>query len=360
MLDIVLTLDYEIHGNGDGCPMALMVEPTARLLRLLERHGAKLTIMADVAEILRFAELREGAGRDDYHSEAIVRQLRGAVAAGHDVQLHIHSSYFNAELVDGRWQQDWSEYNFARLPYDRMEWMVRTCKAWLEEMLKPVDSRYRCIAFRAANWAVSPSDGVVRALVQNGIPIDTSVFKYGRREGLVSFDYAHAPSNLVPWRASQLDICRRDDAGKVWEVPIYSENRWLGAFASAGRIHRALTGRRHRIRQPLRQAGADEPKPAAFSSLLRGALLRRHAWKADFNQCSGRQLVGALQRAAAAGAVAGRSSVPFVMIGHSKLFTRFNETSLAPFLAHAAARRERYRFDTLRGVGESLPLRSTA
>ena len=52
MLKPIFTLDYEIHGNGDGCPYALMVEPTDRLLRLFEGFGAKLTIMADVAEIL--------------------------------------------------------------------------------------------------------------------------------------------------------------------------------------------------------------------------------------------------------------------------------------------------------------------
>ena len=28
MLKALFTLDYEIHGNGDGCPLALMVEPT--------------------------------------------------------------------------------------------------------------------------------------------------------------------------------------------------------------------------------------------------------------------------------------------------------------------------------------------
>ena len=56
MLSVIHTLDYEIHGNGDGCSHALMVEPTARLLDLFDQFGAKLTIMADVAEILKFRE----------------------------------------------------------------------------------------------------------------------------------------------------------------------------------------------------------------------------------------------------------------------------------------------------------------
>src|SRR4051812_37680272 len=69
MLNLLFTLDYEIHGNGDGCPNDLMVEPTNRLLDLFDRYGAKLTIMADVAEILKFREYKEQTGRDDYHYE---------------------------------------------------------------------------------------------------------------------------------------------------------------------------------------------------------------------------------------------------------------------------------------------------
>ena len=35
---------------------------------------------------------------------------------------------------------------------------------------------------------MNPSRGISDALAANGIPIDTSVFKYGVRRGLVGFD----------------------------------------------------------------------------------------------------------------------------------------------------------------------------
>src|SRR5690606_24977817 len=155
------TLDYEIHGNGDGCPYELMVEPTNRMLDLFDRYGAKLTIMADVAEILKFREYRENVGRDDFHYQAIAAQLKDAVRRGHDVQLHLHCSYFNAQFKNGKWAQDWSEYNFAGLPPDRICEVVRIGKEFLETLLRPVVETYRCVAFRAANWSVSPSRNVV-------------------------------------------------------------------------------------------------------------------------------------------------------------------------------------------------------
>ena len=102
MLDVVLTLDYEIHGNGQGAPRELMVRPTDRMLDQFRRHGAKLTIMADTVEILRFHRYAEETGRDDHAAVDIDRQLAEAVASGHDVQLHLHPAYANARPGTGR------------------------------------------------------------------------------------------------------------------------------------------------------------------------------------------------------------------------------------------------------------------
>jgi hypothetical protein len=343
MLQMIFTLDYEIHGNGEGSPCKLMVEPTDRLLRLFDEYGAKLTIMADVAEILKFKEYKEETGRDDYHYDAIVDQLRSASARGHDVQLHLHSSYFRAHYSQGRWHQDWSEYNFAGLPYDRMVWMVRTGKEFLETLIRAVDQKYQCIAFRAANWSVSPSRSVVDALSENNILIDTSVFKGGRRQGVVSFDYSSAHHHLRPWPASPDDICRRTSSSRLWEFPIYAEQRHLSAFLSVNRFYRALTGRFHRLDVPTGPghraalvSNGDVPKPAG--------LFQKKSWKADFNQCSGRQLLNALLRAEKQ--TSETEMVPFVLIGHSKIFTSWNEISLRPFLEYVSKHRTHFNFGT--------------
>jgi hypothetical protein len=347
MVHVIFTLDYEIHGNGDGSPHDLMVEPTERLLRLFDEYGAKLTIMADVAEILKFKEYRDQYGRDDYRYCAIVDQLLGAIKGGHDVQLHLHSSYFNARH-DGRgWAQDWSEYNFAGLPYERMDWMVRTCKGFLESLLRPADLSYRCIAFRAPNWSVSPSRNVVRTLIKNDIKIDTSVFKFGRRAGIVSFDYSSAHHSLLPWPANPDDICRYDGASPLWEFPIYSENRWVGVFATPGRLYRTLLGRSHKVSSDFSAAQAPRLDVKNNRRTLPG-ILQKQAWKADFNQCSARQLMHALLRSEKQ--VEGMEDAPFVLIGHSKLFTRWNEFRLRPFLAFVREHHPRFSFGTFRNV----------
>ncbi len=352
MLRIIFTLDYEIHGNGDGCPRALMVEPTNRLIRLFDGYGAKVTIMADAAEILRFREYKEEVGRDDYYYAEIADQLCFALSSGHDAQLHLHSSYFNAVQDQGRWRQEWAEYNFAELPYDRMAWMVKTGKEFLEGLLKPVSGDYRCLAFRAANWAVSPSANVVKALLENNIIIDSSVFKGGCRSGIVSFDYSNACHHMRPWPVNKKDIRLKDDRGELWEFPIYSEQRFILAFLTINRLYRALNNRLHRVQLGPLPSSAQRPKRRKAASFPLGAVLGKHAWKADFNQCSGRQLKMALMRAERQ-TIEGED-VPFVLIGHSKLFNAWNESSLRPFLAFVASNERRFNFSTLVSCAQSL------
>jgi hypothetical protein len=355
MLGIILTLDYEIHGNGEGCPYDLMVEPTARMLRQFDQYGAKLTILADVAEIIQFQRYYELHGTDRYHYLKIAAQLRDAVQRGHDVQLHLHSSYFNARETNGGWSQDWTEYSFADLPPARAEEMVRAGKAFLESLIQPVVPDYRCSVFRAANWSMHPSRHAIAALQRNGITVDTSVFRHGRRSGLVNFDYSETPSPFGPWRSANDDICRHDPAGPIVEIPIYSEARGLTAFFSLNRLYRSFLSRRHRMPSAMRIPSATTgPNRSLFDRLT-----RKHAWKADFNQCSGRQLIASLARARQAHRLApGGPTVPFVLIGHSKLYTRYNEYSLRPFLAHVAADPTHYSFARFSDI--ALPPRASS
>ncbi|HEX3857597.1 MAG TPA: hypothetical protein VHY30_09910 [Verrucomicrobiae bacterium] len=356
MLKILFTLDYEIHGNGEGNPHELMVEPTDRLLRLFDEYGAKLTIMADIAEILKFKEFAEQNGRDGYHYRAIVAQLQNAVRGGHDVQLHIHASYFNAQHDGKKWAQDWSEYDFAGLSLERLDEIVRLGKSELESLLQPVNPDYRCFVFRAANWSVNPGRNVIKALLNNGIKADTSIFKYGRRKGIVSFDYSAADSELVPWRVGEDDLCSRDDGGRLWEFPIYCENRWIGAFLSPNRLYRVAQSRQHRISEnPSAPVANGLPTSAKNTGLLDklSVMTKKHAWKADFNQCTGRQLIGALRRAEQRYSN-GSDNLPFVLIGHSKLFNRVNEKSLRPFLEFVAGHNRRFEFGTFGAFANQL------
>ena len=327
------TLDYEIHGNGDGNPISLMVEPTYRLMDMLEKYNQQLTIMADVAEILCFKRYWENTGNDDFHVREIEQQLCDAIHRGHDVQLHIHSSYFGAEWRDGHFDQCIAEYNMAALPYERITDMVGQCVTYLENLLRPVKSDYRVWLYRAANWSMMPTSTLYRVLTEYGITHDTSVYKGGCQGGNVCYDYRNAHDNLLSYRASIEDINQYDPNGAITEMPIYTEMRPFWDFVSSIRIFRMVRAKfhkhKHNEQKMPTQETADKNDNRKLS--LRSFLVKSPL-KMDFNQVNGRGLIRMMKNIMRRAEKENLQHIDVVLIGHSKTFVPYNEKTLRPFL----------------------------
>jgi hypothetical protein len=365
MYNVIFTIDYEIHGNGDGSPHELMIEPTYRMMSLFDKYGAKLTIMADVAEILKFREYKERFGEDKYYYDEVIKQLQYAVKNGHDVQLHIHSGYFKSDFTENGIKQEWDEYNLANLPYETIYKRIKTCKNFLEENLKLVKPDYKCLAFRAANWSMMPTKNIANALIDNNILIDSSVFKWGKRNNRVKFDYSDAYDKLLPWYIDENNICKKDNKGKLLEVPIYTENRSFWPFITYIRAFRMIRARFHKHHKHEENDAMDSnasvqnnsikndnrnnhKKTSKLHKLLK-PFIKKHAWKLDLNQASGRQLINAVKR------IENEYSnynmdLPIVLIGHSKSFIKYNEKSLTPFMKYTANKSESFQFGIFKDI----------
>lgn len=334
------TLDYEIHGNGDGNPYSLMIEPTGRLMPLLDQYGQRVTIMADVAEILAFKRYYEETGRDDFHFLEIENQLREAILRGHDVQLHIHSSWFKAEWTGKKWDQCIEEYNLAALPYERIDEMVGCCVSYLNSLLSPIRPDYKVWLFRAANWSMMPTSNIYQVLLKHGIKADTSVYKGGVQSGNVAYDYREACQQLLSYPADVRNInyiAPPDQEGFLTEYPIYTEMRSLAAFVTPIRLFRMVRARFHKHKKNtiIRDLGStahnEDNRHLTFRTLF-----KRIPWKMDFNQATGKQLISAMKRIMSLN-IKDRDYVDVVLIGHSKSFLKYNEKNFSRFLKWAVA-----------------------
>lgn len=325
------TLDYEIHGNGDGDPWQLMVEPTYRLMNLLEKYDQTCCIMADVAEILCFREYYEQTRDDKFSVLKIEEQLRDAIRRGHDVQLHIHSSYFRAKYDGKHWDQCIEEYNMAALPYERICEMIKQCVDYLNQLLKPVKPDYRCHIFRAANWSMMPTPQIYDALVKNGIDIDTSVYKGGKQGGNVCYDYSYAFDALYHYPASRIDINNYDSKGKITEYPIYCEMHSAFYFISFIRLFRMIRAKFHRHKQNTNPTNNTQNLSSQNTDC---SLFGKFPWKMDFNQATSQQLIKAFERIRERSSRTEMEIVDVILIGHSKSFITYNEIQLEPFLKY--------------------------
>lgn len=329
--NLYFTLDYEIHGNGDGNPMDLMVEPTYRLMDMLDQYNQRLTIMADVAEILCFHRYWQQTGRDDFHVQEIEQQLCDAIRRGHDVQLHIHSSYFKAEWNGEHFDQCIEEYNMAALSYERITEMVSQSVKYLEDLLQPIQSDYKVWLFRAANWSMMPTPILYKVLTEYGITHDTSVYKGGCQGGNVCYDYRNAYDNLLSYPASAKDINHYDTNGELIEMPIYTEMRPFWDFISPIRIFRMVRAKFHKHKHQSQPQSVTADKNDNRKLSLRSFFVKSPL-KMDFNQVNGRGLIRMMKNIMRRAKQERIDHLDVVLIGHSKTFVPYNEKTLLPFL----------------------------
>lgn len=196
MKTYLLTLDYELWGDGSGDVFQLMIEPTAKILDVCDQFNAKMTIFFEVVEYWRLQEEWAKGNQMGYSqnpAEAIENQLREAVKNGHDVQLHLHPQWVDACWKDGRWvidEENWRVGDYIPKNGLTLNDLFKKGKETLEKLLQPVKSDYRCIAFRAGGYCVLPSEKVVEAMCKNGFQIDSSVFNGGYTNGkLERYDF---------------------------------------------------------------------------------------------------------------------------------------------------------------------------
>src|SRR5687768_9290717 len=100
---IVLTVDYEVYGNGCGDVRQHVIDPTNRMARLCEEHHLPLSVFFEVEEYLGFIRHRGVLKRDlGYDPAELIRnQIIDLMRRGHDVQLHLHPQWHNAVYKDG-------------------------------------------------------------------------------------------------------------------------------------------------------------------------------------------------------------------------------------------------------------------
>ncbi len=220
-LGLILLNDWELFGDGSGDYFEIQHKPLLELLDVVEQHGARLTVMAEVAQQWAHQKLsrkQSWAGEVAHGWESALREVAGR---GADVQLHLHPQWLNAEYLDGKWRLDYRYWAVSSLESEVMERVFSDGKRYLEALLKPVAPLYECIAFRAGAYCIQPSVKVIENLLKAGIVCDSSVPR-----GLIDpdfYDYRDAHSAVLPWfvHSENIKYQNENDEGLL-EIPPYS------------------------------------------------------------------------------------------------------------------------------------------
>lgn len=338
--DCILTLDYEIFGNGLGDVRTDVIEPAHRILSLCNAHHAKMTIFFEVAEYWAFEKYDTHLRRNLGYSpcEEMRKQATDAVVQGHDVQLHLHPQWIDAVHDGHAWQLNTSRWRLADLSDDpgdqgrmaSITGLLHKGKSTLEDMIRPVKADYECTCLRAGGFCAEPSRQIIAAMKALGLKGDSSVVKGYRKAvaatGATLVDYSHVTTDKTVWWTTEDELTAEGEPGEhVLELSVSGEIQPYWKNLKWTTVRAAL-----RRRQSERLGCVDRSEAKKFSSVpsFRGGLKRALTSQAimfDYCKLSSRDMLRRVQKHARCG------GGPLVLIGHTKDFV--NDRHFERFLA---------------------------
>lgn len=309
MIECIFTVDYEIYGNGQGSLRELVYDPAQKLKEIFDEAEAKFVVFVEAAELERIETLRTDSAIGD-----VKRQVKEFYKEGFEIALHLHPQWCNAQYHNGGWHLDYSEYNLCTLPEERIAGILSASIAYLRKVLGQSD--FSPLSFRAGNWLLQPTATLARELTKNGVKIDSSVFKGGRRREL---DYRRAMNNGSHWMFGN-DVTIADPNGPLLEIPIHTTMVPFWKMVTSKRLHLQhkgmLGGRTFRDRL------------GRFIDLLQF----RHPLKFDFCRMTLPELMNVVNTSIDEDKLTPEVFKPIVAIGHTKDLVDFK--TIESFLSY--------------------------
>ena len=324
-IHLALTHDWELRGDGTGDIEEIQFAPLRKLLEIYAKFNAHTTILPDVMQQMAFRswqnkhrDLKSLADSWDEHARDAFRQ-------GHDIQLHLHPQWRNAEYVNGVWQLggDWSILNYDR---ETAHAMLAEGKQYLESLLRPIDADYQCIAFRAGALAAAPSVHLFKSLADLGIQLDVSIAGglFVNNHNL-ELDYRACEETFRPFYPMMEDA--RRVSNKTEPVVCVPLNHFYGSrrevtrqniSLARQRIGQSTLAERPKSEQTTGVRGSNRSRIAlAFEKVLVPAVKRKHfvSDTGRLNYPLMREMLASIQQRAQA---SGLTQVPVVLTNHPK------------------------------------------
>jgi hypothetical protein len=234
-LDLIFTLDYEVYGDGSGDVFEVMIEPTNRYLEFCNKYSIKSTIFFEVMEFLKMEEAWNAGNYMGYKSspvKAIREQIIKAHNLGHDIQLHIHPHWVNAEYKIDRWYPDPKYWKLTNVPLTGndefplgLKELLKTGKEGIEKLIKPVDPNYSCNIFRAGGYCITPSKEVFKCLKELDFIADSSVIPGAHIDNeFYTYDFTKVKQGIPYWNVDTEVVDQTDQSSSgIIEFPIFSK-----------------------------------------------------------------------------------------------------------------------------------------
>lgn len=313
-MNIIFSFDYEVFfGRQTGTVQRTLLEPSEALCKIASQYDVPLVFFVDIGFLLRLYE----EGRKfpllmrDY--ERISRQLEQFVAAGHELQLHVHSHWEDSRWNGDSWDLDTRRYRLHDFGSAEILDILRRYTKGLRALTSGSD----VFAFRAGGWVIQPFAKIREQLLDVGISIDSTVFAGGKADSETHhFDFSACP-NQSHWFFEDDPLVASTNRTFL-EVPIAS-TKLSPFFYWRFAVDKALG------KSSTRPSGDGKAIPLGRVDLLR----KLSSWTTSVVSLDGYK-ASFLERAFAQYKAEGKTD--FVVIGHPKSLAPYSLQVLEEFL----------------------------
>lgn len=328
ILNILLTLDYELYFGVSGTADKCMLQPTEALRTISKKYGAPMTYFVDAGylwrleqEVLRFPELQAEQSK-------VIEQIKHLADEGNEIALHIHPHWEDSFYTNKGWEMDVSRYKLVDFSEDEIDDIFTRYKQCLERIVETKIS-----VFRAGGWCLQPFSKLKNAFAKHGLKIDSSVYFGGYNDNNTYFyDFRNAPKKD---RYTFSDVVTEENAnGEFIEYPIASEVLnpiFFWRLFILGRLF------------PKRHKGFGDGFPVPVKGFRKKVLSKKSRHCVSLDGYFAKRLAPAAKKRAK------RGSANMVVIGHPKACTKFSLEQLEKFVANHS---RSYNFTTYSQLGD--------
>lgn len=214
---ILLEDDNEILGNGYGHPTVKQYLPTKEYLKILNKYGIKSSFYIDIAH---YIFLKNNEDFDDFRFQAktIEEVINLLVKFEMDVQLHLHSQWVNAKIINEKIYVT-DKWNIGQLTIEEQQNLFTNAQITLKELLKKAGRENTLNSYKAGSWGLQPFNTLYDVFVKNGIRLVMGPIK-GLKINSLNINYKAMESDDFPYFANKLDINKITDKSEITILPM--------------------------------------------------------------------------------------------------------------------------------------------
>ena len=227
MKELILSIDYEVFlGKITGGVKECMIDPTNKLSKILKKNNSKMTVFWDILHYYKILEFQNDFKELKEDRILLENQIIDLVKEGHDVQLHLHPHWLDATYENGEWRFDYNRFSLHNLSLDgdvqdinTIEGCISITKKILENIVRKVKPEYKVTTFRAGGYLIEPFNDLSKALLNNGIYIESTVCPdFTNDNDIFSFNFTSYPKKTYYKFNTNLSL--ENNEGCFWEIPI--------------------------------------------------------------------------------------------------------------------------------------------